>query len=111
MATESMAATSPGAPTTPTPPVPLPGIVRASPAALRLERRLAILLVFGPLVGTVVAIALLWGWAVGMTELVLLVVLYSLATVGIGVGLHRLAAHRSFQAPGPAGPCAAAGAA
>jgi stearoyl-CoA desaturase (delta-9 desaturase) len=79
----------------------LPGVVRASPAAARRERRLALLVVFGPLLGTVAAIALLWGWAIGVTELVLLVVLYSLSVIGVNIGYHRLVAHRAFQTTTP----------
>jgi stearoyl-CoA desaturase (delta-9 desaturase) len=50
-----------------------------------------------PLVGLVVAIALLWNRMVGPRELVILFVGYVLAGVGITVGYHRLFTHRSFQ--------------
>jgi stearoyl-CoA desaturase (delta-9 desaturase) len=50
-----------------------------------------------PLVGLVVAIALLWDRMVGPRELVILFVGYVLAGIGITVGYHRLFTHRSFQ--------------
>jgi len=50
-----------------------------------------------PLLGLVVAIALLWNRMVGPRELVILFVGYVLAGVGITVGYHRLFTHRSFQ--------------
>ena len=51
-----------------------------------------------PLVGLVVAIALLWNRMVGLRELTVLFVGYVLAGLGITVGYHRLFAHRSFRA-------------
>src|SRR5947207_8997742 len=50
-----------------------------------------------PLVGLVVAIALLWDRMVGPRELVILLVGYVVAGIGITVGYHRLFTHRSFQ--------------
>jgi stearoyl-CoA desaturase (delta-9 desaturase) len=50
-----------------------------------------------PLIGLLVAIALLWGRMVGVRELAILVVGYVLAGIGITVGYHRLFTHRSFQ--------------
>jgi len=53
-----------------------------------------------PLVGLVVAIALLWNPMVGLRELAILFGGYVLAGVGITVGYHRLFTHRSFQTYG-----------
>ena len=50
-----------------------------------------------PLVGLVVAIALLWNRMVGFRELTILLVGYVFAGIGITVGYHRLFTHRSFQ--------------
>ena len=50
-----------------------------------------------PLVGLVVAIALLWNRMVGFRELTILLVGYIFAGIGITVGYHRLFTHRSFQ--------------
>ncbi len=51
-----------------------------------------------PLLATLLAIYLLWERAVHMSDLVLLVVMYSLTIIGVGVGFHRMLTHRSFQA-------------
>jgi stearoyl-CoA desaturase (delta-9 desaturase) len=49
-----------------------------------------------PLLGLGVAIAMLWNRMVGLTELLILLVGYTLTGVGITVGFHRLFTHRSF---------------
>jgi stearoyl-CoA desaturase (delta-9 desaturase) len=66
-----------------------------------MERWLALVTTLTPILGVIAAIALLWGWAIGVTELVLLFGMYSLTTIGIGVGYHRLVSHRSFQTSTP----------
>jgi stearoyl-CoA desaturase (delta-9 desaturase) len=58
-------------------------------------------LVFGPLVGTLVALPLLWGRFVDVTDLVLAAILYLIPCVGVTVGYHRLFTHRSFKANRP----------
>jgi stearoyl-CoA desaturase (Delta-9 desaturase) len=83
-----------------TEPLP-PGVARASVAASRLERRVALVTVIGPFLGVIAAIAMLWGYAIGPGELTILIVMYSLAAVGIGVGYHRLLSHRSFKTSTP----------
>jgi stearoyl-CoA desaturase (Delta-9 desaturase) len=50
-----------------------------------------------PVVGLVIAIALLWDRMVGARELTILFVGYVLAGIGITVGYHRLFTHRSFE--------------
>jgi len=50
-----------------------------------------------PVVGLVIAIALLWHRMVGPRELTILFAGYVLAGLGITVGFHRLFTHRSFQ--------------
>src|SRR5579872_4632411 len=50
-----------------------------------------------PLLGLVLAIALLWDRMVGATEVSILAVGYVLTGVGVTVGFHRLFTHRSFQ--------------
>ncbi|WP_433227520.1 acyl-CoA desaturase [Actinomadura formosensis] len=50
-----------------------------------------------PLLGTVAAMAMLWNRAFGVTDLVVLVVMYTIAGLGISTGFHRLLAHRSFR--------------
>lgn len=54
-----------------------------------------------PMVGLILAIALLWNRAIGPLELGLLVVLYLITGLGITLGYHRLFTHRSFQTSRP----------
>jgi stearoyl-CoA desaturase (delta-9 desaturase) len=51
-----------------------------------------------PLVGLVVAIALLWNRAIGPLELSLMVGLYVLTCLGVTLGYHRMFTHRAFEA-------------
>lgn len=57
--------------------------------------------VFVPVVGLVAAVVLLWGRGVGTVDLVLLLSFYTLTTLGITVGYHRMFTHRALRA-GPA---------
>ena len=50
-----------------------------------------------PLLGLMLAVALLWDRMVGLTEIAILGVGYLLTGIGITVGFHRLFTHRSFQ--------------
>jgi stearoyl-CoA desaturase (Delta-9 desaturase) len=50
-----------------------------------------------PPIAIAVAIVLLWGHGVGLTDVVLLVVGYTLTGLGVTVGFHRLLTHRSFK--------------
>src|SRR5579859_6611420 len=50
-----------------------------------------------PLLATIFAIWLLWERAVHWSDLALLVVMYILTLLGITVGFHRMAVHRSFR--------------
>ena len=50
-----------------------------------------------PLLGLMLAAALLWDRMVGLTEIAILGVGYLLTGLGITVGFHRLFTHRSFQ--------------
>jgi stearoyl-CoA desaturase (delta-9 desaturase) len=62
-----------------------------------LAYRVAILtVVTAPLVGVLVAIRLLWQFAVSWTDITLLLVMYSLVALGVTVGFHRMLTHRSF---------------
>jgi stearoyl-CoA desaturase (Delta-9 desaturase) len=58
---------------------------------------LGALIVVVPLLGTIVAIQLLWERAVHWSDLVLLATGYSLGMLGIAVGFHRMLTHRSFR--------------
>jgi stearoyl-CoA desaturase (delta-9 desaturase) len=57
------------------------------------------LLVWIPLFATVYAIATLWGRMITLTDLVLLLVGYTLCALGITVGYHRMLTHKGFEAP------------
>ncbi|MGH8640584.1 MAG: fatty acid desaturase, partial [Burkholderiales bacterium] len=50
-----------------------------------------------PLVGTLLALALLWWIPVGAVEIGLLAGMWALMMVGMSVGLHRYFAHRAFK--------------
>ena len=51
-----------------------------------------------PLAGLAVAIWLAWGHGVGVTDLVLMTVLYAITGLGVTVGYHRYFTHRGFRA-------------
>jgi stearoyl-CoA desaturase (delta-9 desaturase) len=50
-----------------------------------------------PLIGLVVAIALLWNRMIGPLELTLLIVFYVITALGITLGFHRMFTHRAFE--------------
>ncbi len=50
-----------------------------------------------PLVGVAMAIRMLWQRSVTWTDLILLLVIYSLVAFGVTVGYHRMLTHRSFK--------------
>jgi stearoyl-CoA desaturase (delta-9 desaturase) len=51
-----------------------------------------------PLAGLAVAIWLAWGHGVGVTDLLLMTVLYTVTGLGVTVGYHRYFTHRGFRA-------------
>lgn len=60
-------------------------------------RIVAFVIVIAPLFGTALAIRLLWQRAVHWSDLALLAIMYSLITLGVAVGFHRMLTHRSFR--------------
>ncbi|MET8091547.1 acyl-CoA desaturase [Micromonospora sp. NPDC005220] len=54
-----------------------------------------------PLLGVGVAMALLWNRVFGWSDVVALVVLYTICGLGVSMGYHRLLAHRAFETPRP----------
>lgn len=64
----------------------------------RAKKLHAVGIVVLPLVGTVVALVLARRWGIGLLELGLFGLMYSLSMVGITVGFHRGFAHGSFEA-------------
>jgi stearoyl-CoA desaturase (delta-9 desaturase) len=51
-----------------------------------------------PLAGLAAAVWLAWGHGVGLTDLLLMAVLYAVTGLGVTVGFHRHFTHRSFRA-------------
>lgn len=64
-------------------------------------RRLSLITVLVPFLGTIVAISLLPFVPIGASEISLFFVFYVLTMIGIEVGYHRYFSHRSFQATRP----------
>src|ERR1039457_7029252 len=55
------------------------------------------LIVVVPLLATVFAMRLLWERAINWTDVMLLLVMYSLVAFGVTIGYHRMLTHRSFK--------------
>ena len=64
----------------------------------RRQRRLALTTMVVPLLGTIAAIALLFYRPIGVVDILLLAVMYTVTLLGVTVGFHRLFAHAAFQA-------------
>ena len=64
-------------------------------------RRLSLVTILIPFLGSVVAIGLLWYSGIGPVEVGLLLGMYALTTLGIEVGFHRHFSHRAFQTTTP----------
>jgi len=79
----------------------LPQSAPLNARATRLARRVAVATVVLPFLGFLVSVVLLWQRAFGPVDLFLLVLFYALTTLGVGVGFHRLYAHRGFQTSTP----------
>jgi stearoyl-CoA desaturase (Delta-9 desaturase) len=60
-------------------------------------RAAVLVVVVAPLLAVAVAIGMLWQRAVTLTDVVLLLVMYSLVAFGVTVGYHRMLTHRSFK--------------
>ena len=60
------------------------------------QQALTLAIVAGPLVALALAVPLLWGRAVDLSDLVMGTVLYLVTGFGVTVGFHRLFTHRSF---------------
>lgn len=57
-----------------------------------------LLLVVAPLVGVIIAIVMLWNRYVFLSDILLMLVLQLLFTVGVTIGYHRMLTHGSFKA-------------
>jgi stearoyl-CoA desaturase (Delta-9 desaturase) len=74
------------------------GVRPLNERARKLERRITLATVLLPYLGLAGGIALFWRRGVSPLDLGLLAVLYCITVLGIGMGFHRLIAHRAYQA-------------
>ena len=77
------------------------GAMLASETYAAAERRIAVIIVLTPFIGFLAAIYAFWGNGVTAIDMWLLVGMYVVSGLGIGVGYHRLCAHRSFETSSP----------
>ncbi len=82
----------------PSSPSPSRGVRPLNERARRLERRVTLTTVLIPYIGLAGGILLFWNRGVNWTDLAVFGVMYMFTVLGIGMGFHRLVAHRSFQA-------------
>ncbi len=68
-----------------------------SASALRLQRRLAMVVIFVPILATIFAITLAFRNGLGKVEIGSFVLMYLLTMGGVTVGLHRYFAHKCFE--------------
>ncbi|AXI79152.1 acyl-CoA desaturase [Peterkaempfera bronchialis] len=62
-----------------------------------LERVTLTLFIVAPFLALVAAVPVVWGWGVGVRDLVIMTVMYFLTCHGITVGFHRCFTHGSFK--------------
>ena len=65
----------------------------------RLHQLSVLITVTVPLIATVYAIVLLWERLVSWPDIIIMIILYIIAGLGITAGYHRMLTHRSFEAP------------
>lgn len=74
------------------------GVRPLNERARRLERRVTLATVVLPYLGLATGIALFWRNGVNPLDLAVFGVMYCVTVLGIGMGFHRLIAHRAYQA-------------
>jgi len=77
---------------------PSRGVRPLNERARRLERRVTLATVLLPYAGLVGGILLFWNRGVNRLDLAVFGVMYCVTVLGIGMGFHRLMAHRAYQA-------------
>lgn len=77
---------------------PSRGVRPLNERARRLERRVTLATVLLPYLGLAGGIALFWRRGITPLDLIMFVAMYSVTVLGIGMGFHRLIAHRAYQA-------------
>ncbi|OCW85221.1 fatty acid desaturase [Nocardia farcinica] len=70
----------------------------SNPYIHRLQRRHFLLFDILPIIGTAVAVGLLWVFPVGAAAWVMFAVMWFVTGIGVTVGYHRLFTHRTFKA-------------
>src|SRR5579863_3110691 len=61
------------------------------------QKLVTLVIVVGPALALAPVVALLWGHAVNLTDIVMGLVLYVVTGFGVTIGFHRLFTHRSFK--------------
>ncbi|MDP9068210.1 MAG: acyl-CoA desaturase [Actinomycetota bacterium] len=79
------------------PPYVIPGVVELQGPALKLQRRLVLLVTVVPLLGVAFAAWTLWGRGLSLLDAALFLLTYVFTGLGVTVGFHRLFTHRSFK--------------
>ena len=74
------------------------GVSPLNERARRLERRVTLATVLLPYAGLAGGIFLFWNRGVNWLDLSVFAVMYCITVLGIGMGFHRLIAHRAYQA-------------
>jgi len=77
---------------------PSRGVRPLNERARRLERRVTLATVLVPYAGLAGGILLFWNRGVNRLDLIVFGVMYCITVLGIGMGFHRLIAHRAYQA-------------
>ena len=77
---------------------PSRGVRPLNERARRLERRVTLATVLLPYAGLAGGILLFWNRGVNWLDLAIFGVMYCVTVLGIGMGFHRLIAHRAYQA-------------
>jgi stearoyl-CoA desaturase (delta-9 desaturase) len=65
--------------------------------SVTLYKAIVLIVVIVPLLATILAMWLLWAHAVHLSDIVLLITMYSLTALGVTAGFHRMLTHRSFR--------------
>jgi stearoyl-CoA desaturase (delta-9 desaturase) len=76
---------------------PFPTSAGETPAVHPSQKLVTLAIVAAPVIGLSVAIPLLWGHAVNLSDLIMGIVLYTVTGFGITIGFHRLFTHSSFK--------------
>jgi stearoyl-CoA desaturase (delta-9 desaturase) len=77
---------------------PLRGVRPLNERARRLERRVTLATVLLPYAGLLGGVLLFWNRGVNWLDLAVFGAMYCITVLGIGMGFHRLVAHRAYQA-------------